>query len=52
MTDEDTRDAAMRAEYEALPEPIRCSISFKEWCWLPADQRATLEADLCEPEWI
>jgi hypothetical protein len=52
VIDDDSGSAAFRDEYEALPASIKGDMTFKEWCWLPADQRATLETDMCQPEWI
>lgn len=39
-----------RAEYDALPEPIRMLYSFEQYLWLSDDQKAHLIQVETEPE--
>lgn len=40
-----------RQQYEALPESIKLSYSYREWLWLSSDQKARLEQTETEPDW-
>lgn len=36
-------DEQVRRAYDALPVAIKASITFKEYCWMPSEQRNNLE---------
>jgi len=40
------------SDYDALPEPIKMVVSQREYLWLSDDEKARLEQDLTEPEWV
>ncbi len=37
--------------YEALPLPVRLSLTRQEYLWLSDAEKASLEQDMTEPEW-
>jgi hypothetical protein len=41
----------VRAEYDALPEPIKANLTFLEYLWLPDDQKGELIQRETEPDW-
>ena len=44
------RTEEVDAEYTALPLAVRLAVSFREWLWMGAEQRARLVDDICEPD--
>lgn len=43
-------EAARCPDYERLPESIKATYSYKEWLWLSAPEKRTLEQRETEPE--
>lgn len=39
-----------RDPYLLLDDSVRAVVSRREWLWLPDSQKASLEADLCDPD--
>ena len=38
--------------YDALPDSIRERYSFEQWLWLPNEDKASLEQQATDPDWV
>lgn len=38
-----SEDDKARETYDKLPESVKASITYKQWCWLPPEQKNNIE---------